>query len=150
MKTGTRPGDIIHGYYGRKYTLYVHCALNAGSPNSGTPCIVVHGLALANRGDGRAATRARRTSTPRHSTLERLNTQAQPTVLKYDGIASEEVGCSETPGYPLLHAAEGDRLRLSTIGFHLGKSGLLAVGELYRLPRMHAVGHDDIPGSPTG
>ena len=116
MKTGTRPGDIIHGYYGRKYTLYVHCALNAGSPNSGTPCIVVHGLALANRGDGRAATRARRTSTPRHSALERLNTQAQPTVLKYDGIASEEVGCSETPGYPLLHAAEGDRLRLSTIG----------------------------------
>ena len=58
---------------------------------------MVHGLALANRGDGRAATRARRTSTPRHSALERLNTQAQPTVLKYDGIASEEVGCSETP-----------------------------------------------------
>jgi hypothetical protein len=30
------------------------------------------------------ATRARRTSTPRHSALERLNTQAQPTVLKYE------------------------------------------------------------------
>ena len=75
---------------------------------------MVHGLANRGDADGRAATRARRTSTPRHSALERLNTQ--PTVLKYDGIASEEVGCSETPGYPLLHAAEGDRLRLSTIG----------------------------------
>ena len=50
-----------------------------------------------------------RHATP-HSSVSTL------TVLKYDGIASEEVGCSETPGYPLLHAAEGDRLRLSTIG----------------------------------
>ena len=94
--------------------------------------------------------RARRTSTPRHSALERLNTQAQPTVLKYDGIASEEVGCSETPGYPLLHAAEGDRLRLSTIGLPdtSERVAFSIVGELYRLPRI--VGHDDIPGSPTG
>ena len=49
-------------------------------------------------------------------TFEHVHVSSVPTVLKYDGIASEEVGCSETPGYPLLHAAEGDRLRLSTIG----------------------------------
>ena len=78
----------------------------------------------------------------------------QPELLVLIGITEHRVrhhvAVRREPGYALLHAAEGDRLRLSTIGFHLGKSGLLAVGELYRLPRMHAVGHDDIPGSPTG
>eukprot|EP00964_Phaeocystis_antarctica_P140707 scaffold105585_cov72-Phaeocystis_antarctica.AAC.3 len=78
----------------------------------------------------------------------------QPELLVLVGIAEHRVrhhvAVQSVPGNALLHAAEGDRLRLSAIRLKLGKSGLLAVGKLYRLARMHAVGHDDIPGSPTG